>query len=280
MHGPMACIAPTRAANSAEHPTSFFCVFLVQAAHLSHAITYNIPSVLTACCRLCRCVFGISGRPVVGCRAVAMIAVPMAMMPVVVVVAWTMVQRGLACARSCRALGVLTLEAIQRAVVLLQQLLQLGVDLNLLVLGQAAVVVERPELLQAVQAAAVKVPARGVLELAVQVQLELLLQAVAVEPEQALHAVVVVGLRVLLRQLAEALVHGVVEVVAQEVAPEAEQRVHLLAQADAHLLAVLDAPLVVLGVLHLLEPVVLQQRVAGVLELGDGQGRGQGAGAR
>lgn len=87
-------------------------------------------------------------------RAIRRAAVAMRL-GVTMVVARAVVQGRLASARSSCTLCVLTLEAVQSAEVVLQQLLQPGLNLNLLVLGQAAVVVERPVLLQAVQAATV-----------------------------------------------------------------------------------------------------------------------------
>jgi hypothetical protein len=52
---------------------------------------------------------------------------------------------------------LLSLEALQALVGALQQLLQLGVELHVELGGDAAIVMERPELLQAVEAAALKV---------------------------------------------------------------------------------------------------------------------------
>lgn len=73
---------------------------------------------------------------------------------------------------------------------------------------------------------------------------------------------------VVLGQPDKILVHRLVELLAQKVGPEAEEGVHLLRVAGALGGPLLEAALEPLLVLDLLEPVVLEQAVRGVLELG------------
>ena len=165
---------------------------------------------------------------------------------------------------------MLPLEALQRLELGIEQIPDLIADRRLAAVGAAlVVVVERPELLEPVQRAALVVPQGVLLKVAVNQRPEPLLQAVRVEAEEALQAVVVRVPRVLLRQLAELLVHLRVESAAEKVGPEAEEGVHLLAVTRAQPPALVDAPLVERPVLLLLEAVILEQRVGRVLERGD-----------
>eukprot|EP00955_Chlamydomonas_euryale_P003079 32664-Chlamydomonas_euryale.AAC.4 len=164
-----------------------------------------------------------------------------------------------------RLARVCLFEAVQRAELVAQQRLELRVHLCVGICGDAAVVVERPELLQPVEASTAVVAQRVLLKRLVHLRVELGLQAIAPKAKEALEAVVVAGVGVLPCEPYKLVVHVVVEVVAHEVAPEAEERVHLLAVPGAVLRALLDSALVELDILDLLEAVVLQQRVAGVV---------------
>eukprot|EP01136_Pigoraptor_vietnamica_P040244 Opistho-1_new@11929 len=156
-------------------------------------------------------------------------------------------------------------EVVERAI-LGKELLEARGDLER---ARVLAVLEiRPELLEAVQMAAVVIGECLLHEIVKEVLAVLLLEAIAVEAEEALDAIPVSAAGILQGERAKLGVHLAVEVVAQEKRPEAEERVHLTRLPNAETLALARALLVKFVVLVLDKAAVLENLVRRVLEVG------------
>lgn len=179
-----------------------------------------------------------------------------------------MVGHGIVVARGIGIVAMGVLEVVN-GLVLLEERLELGHDIQLVTGLVLAVEEVGPEFLQTVHVSVLEVRVGQCLKVQEQILTELLLESIRVEPEETLETVPVVGIGILDRQPLELGVHLLVEVVTQEVRPETEERVHLLGVSCSLALALLEGLGVVLVVLVLDESVLVQKLVRGVLEGGE-----------
>lgn len=123
-----------------------------------------------------------------------------------------------------------------------------------------------PELFEAVKFAQLYIEGRLRLKVFEQFMTEMLFEAIRVAAKETLNSIPISSPRVLSSELSKLVIHAPIEMLSQKEGPEAKQRIHLLRLAHAQSFPIFQTFRAVLVVDHLLEVVLLQQRVAGVFK--------------